>query len=203
MPILVTAEPRLVTVGQPLSVAFHSQGRPGESLAILSEGAPKPISEQATGTSAPTDGRVFQTVGWKPGAYRAVLRDASGGALSAFPFWVQGKDAKPEVAVSKTRYATGEPIVVTWHNAPGNRWDWVGVYRAAADPSREGSPLWQHTKTAIDGAAILDANAEGGEGWPLPPGEYVACLMKDDSDTVLASAPFRVAPAAGAGQGTW
>lgn len=193
-PLLVTAEPRLVTVGQPLSVAFHSEGRPGESLAIVSAGAPKPISEQATGTSAPRDRRVFQTVDWRPGAYRVVLRDASGGALSAFPFWVQGKDAKPEVAVSKPRYATGEPVVVSWRNAPGNRWDWVGVYKASTDPERESSLLWSHTGTAIDGKAVLDATNEG-EGWPLLPGDYVACLLYDDSAKVLASVPFAVAPA--------
>ena len=194
-PILVTAAPRLATAGEKVTVAFHAHGRPGESLAILAEGESKPISERRTGDSAPSDGlRVFETAGWKPGAYRAVLRDASGGTLSAYAFWVQAKDAKPDVAVSKARYATGEPIVVTWRKAPGNRWDWVGVYKASTDPEREGSLLWSHTETAIDGKAVLDATNEG-EGWPLLPGDYVACLLYDDSAKVLASVPFTVVAA--------
>jgi endonuclease/exonuclease/phosphatase family metal-dependent hydrolase len=194
-PILVTTEPRLVTAGDKLSVAFHAHGRPGESLAILSEGDPRPVSEQTTGKTAPSDGtRVFATAGWRPGAHRAVLRDAAGGILSTFPFWVQAKGAKPEATLSKTLYAAGEPIVVTWHNAPGNRWDWVGVYRASTDPERESSLLWSHTGSAIEGRAVLDATNEG-EGWPLLPGDYVACLLYDDSAKVLASVPFTVAPA--------
>jgi endonuclease/exonuclease/phosphatase family metal-dependent hydrolase len=194
-PILVTAAPRLVPAGDKLTVSYHSRGRPGETLAILTESDPKRISELATDRRAPRDGtRVFETAGWPPGAYRAVLRDASGGTLSAFSFWVQAKDAKPEVTVAKPRYATGEPIVVTWRNAPGNRWDWVGVYRASTDPERESSLLWSHTETAIDGRAVLDSTNEG-EGWPLLPGDYVACLLYDDSAKVLASVPFTVTPA--------
>ncbi len=205
-PVLVSVQPRLVTVGEAFEVRFHALGKTGESVAVLpadggSKLAPPPI--QPTGQNAPTDGTLgFRTADMKPGAYRAALRDAQGGVLAAFPFWVQTRDAKPEITLSQARYASGEPIVVTWRRAPGNRWDWVGVYKATASPERESSLLWRHLDTAIEGTATLDAATEGG-GWPLPAGDYRAYLLKDDSDIALASAPFTVVEIAGGRPGAW
>ena len=39
------------------------------------------------------------------------------------------------IATGKPTYAKGEPIDVTWNWAPGNRWDWIGVYPRHADVS--------------------------------------------------------------------
>jgi hypothetical protein len=67
------------------------------------------------------------------------------------------------------------------------------VYPEGIDPDAEGQPLlWKHTRAAVSGVASLDGTAEG-EGWPLRPGNYRACLFEDDAYTPLACASFRIA----------
>jgi endonuclease/exonuclease/phosphatase family metal-dependent hydrolase len=198
-PVLVSVEPRLVAVGDTFAVRFHAPGRRGESVAIQ----PAAVAAQSTGPQAPADGTLlFASGDMRPGAYTAALQDADGAVLASFPFWVRGREAKPEITLSQSRLTPGEPIVVTWRGAPGNRWDWVGVYKMSASPERESSLLWRHLGTAIEGTATFDATAEGG-GWPLPPGDYKVYLLEDDSDRALASAPFTVAGVTGGRQGAW
>jgi hypothetical protein len=37
---------------------------------------------------------------------------------------------EPSVALAKSTYAPGEDIVVNFSNGPGNRDDWIGIYKA-------------------------------------------------------------------------
>jgi endonuclease/exonuclease/phosphatase family metal-dependent hydrolase len=199
VPVLVSVGPRLVTVGDTFEVRFHAPGRRGENVAIQ----PGALAVQPTGPNAPADGTLrFASDAMTPGAYEAELRDSHGALLASFPFWVQARNATPEITLSRSRYAQGEPIVVAWRRAPGNRWDWVGVYKKTASPERESSLLWRHLDTAIEGTATFDATAEG-EGWPLAPGDYRAYLLEDDSDRALASVPFTVVEVTGGIPGAW
>ena len=97
--------------------------------------------------------------------------------------------------MSKPRYAPGEPIVVTWRNAPGIAGTGSASTGPRPTPRGRGSLLWSHTETAIDGKAVLDATNEG-EGWPLLPGDYVACLLYDDSARVLGVGSLHASPPA-------
>ena len=103
-------------------------------------------------------------------------------------------EARPSVVVQRDRVKAGEAIDVRWAEAPGYRWDWVGVYPEGVDPDAEGQPiLWRHTRATVTGAARLDGTAEG-EGWPLRPGNYRVHLFEDDAYDPLASARFVVVP---------
>jgi hypothetical protein len=77
---------------------------------------------------------------------------------------------------------------VRWWNAPGNRWDWVGVYERGADPNVDPYLTWFYTRSSIRGAGMLDARAEG--PWPLPPGRYSVYLLADDAYDILARTGF-------------
>src|SRR5437867_3517162 len=74
-PVMVTAEERLVAIGDDVHVTFHAPGAGGEHVAVVLAGHPASdaIANQSTGASAPTDGTLaFPTDGWAAGAYEAV-----------------------------------------------------------------------------------------------------------------------------------
>ena len=61
---------------------------------------------------------------------------------------------------------------MAWSNVPGNRFDWIGIYRRGADPAVASYLLWTYTGATIVGSATLDETSEG--RFPLPPGKYTA-----------------------------
>jgi hypothetical protein len=84
----------------------------------------------------------------------------------------------------------GDPIEVSWTSAPGNRWDWIGIYHRGANPHVAYYLLWVYTDGTIEGSASLDRGATG--KFPLPPGKYTAMLLVDDSYRPVASADLTI-----------
>jgi endonuclease/exonuclease/phosphatase family metal-dependent hydrolase len=199
MPALIAVERRLVSVGDDLTVRVHTRGSRGERVVLgrARDGALGAVPSRSIDDPRSDDRRIaFSTGGLEPGAYRAALVEPSGATVAQIPFWLQKPGAAPEVETDRPSYATGEPIVARWRNAPGNRWDWIGVYAEGSDPVRDAEALvWRHTQTAIEGEAVLDGSAEG-DGWPLGPGRYTLHLLRDDGYLSLASASFSVAAVA-------
>ena len=197
-------------MGDDLPVVFHAAGRRGERMAVVpaSGTAASAVAVRPTGTGSPTDGTiVFSTTSFPPGAYEAVLLDASNTVLSRSPFWLYAAGALTTVATSKPAYAIGEPIEVSWTNAPGMRWDWVAIY----SPGESGNSkvamtrnsgyggnahyrLYAYTRTAIEGKTTFNADSfVGYKTWPLQPGTYEIRLLLDDGyRSAATSAPFKV-----------
>ncbi len=101
---------------------------------------------------------------------------------------MRAKNAQVTIGTDRKRYAVGDPIQVTWDNGPANRWDWIGVYRAAAaDPNKDNYLLWGYTgghdsgalPPSVSGSMTLDDSAQG-KPWPLPPGKYVVHYLLTD-----------------------
>jgi hypothetical protein len=100
-------------------------------------------------------------------------------------------DAKPVIEVGGERFSSDEPLPVAWQNAPGNRYDWVGVYQAAVSGEQNYS-AWSYIGARSAGTMQLAAE-NAAQAWPLRPGRYVARLLLDDGYALLAkSAPFAV-----------
>jgi hypothetical protein len=192
-PTLVTVPHRLVTVGDDVPVSFHAVAGAAQTIAVVPTGgdpATDAIAQHAT--MGATDGTsTFSSSSWSPGAYQTVLVGTSGTSLSRFDFWVEAPGTKPSIHTSKSTYAAGEPIDVAWQNAPGERWDWVGVYKRGGDPLVDYYLLYVYTHGSIDGSATLDAKTVAGT-WPLPPGRYSVYLLKDDLYVKIAGAAFTV-----------
>jgi len=111
---------------------------------------------------------------------------------------VLGPSGEVRLRTSKPVYRAGEPIDVDWAGGPGNRWDWIAIFRAPAAELRDAHLIWRHTGTRIDGsvrldpdAALVDQSSIGGS-WPLPPGEYVAAYLLDDASVAAARVPFSI-----------
>jgi exonuclease III len=190
-PDLVAVEPRLVVPGSVFVIRVatqkqDAQGVIGVFAANAKDGDPAITSvplDPADHLAAP-----FGTVRLKPGEYLAAATDAEGKRLAGAPFWVVDPDAQPQVAVAKAKVKSGDPIEVSWQAAPGNKFDWIGIYKAD-DPDLYGYLGYLYTNATIAGTTTFKTEDFGD---PLPPGEYEARLMRDDAYVELAIAKFRV-----------
>ena len=195
LPALVAVAHQGVTAGEELAVQFHAVVDGGSVVLLPVGGGPRTSwLGSRTAFAKPGLGTLrFPTGGVAPGPYEAALVNAAGAVISRTPFWIEPRDARPQIGTDRASYKAGDAITVAWRHAPGNRWDWVGVYPAGADPKGGDPGVWRHTKATIAGTAVLDANADGA-GWPLAPGRYAVHLLLDDAYDSLAEASFEVLP---------
>ncbi len=195
-PAMVSLDRRAVTVGEPLLVRFHAadseDGRLEDGrIVLVAAGQPVAQALMSMASNDGTDRRsvmVFGTVPLKPGAYDAALLNAEGKELARAPFWIQARDAVPTVGLDRANYADTEKIVASWKNAPGNRRDWLGIYKAG-DPDQANYIAFLYTGAAIEGTATFDDSVIGKA---LEAGDYEMRLMQDDAYLVLATTPFSV-----------
>jgi len=129
------------------------------------------------------------------GNYKVTLHTPGSETLSS-DFWVLDSDATPTVKTSRDAYRVGEAIEIEWQNGPGNRNDYLGIYEvgveAAYVPGYDGGLTWLYVNALPEGSVHLNETTSE-VVWPIPPGTYVARLLKDDGYDVLAeSATFEI-----------
>ena len=201
-PVFVAPESRRLSIGDILSVVFHGSGEDGEHVALApARGAP-PVADQAT---LAEDGTLtFSTAGLQRGAYEVLLLSADDDVLSRSTFWLYRPGERTKVWTGKHAYRRGEPIDVSWTNAPGNRWDWLAIFRVKpGSTTRYATPgcnagycgngaylIYEYTKTAIEGTTTFSATSAGARtAWPLRPGRYEVRLLLDDGYSSAAKSP--------------
>jgi hypothetical protein len=201
MPVLVAVGERGLEKGETLHVRFHG----GASVALVR--GTTTTTSRSTGGAA--DGTLtFATRNLAPGAYKAVLRNSSGQAISRSRFWLYRPGTPTTVTTSKTRYKVGEPIRVSWKKAPGMKFDWLGLYSAgeSADNTHQTTCtaglcgnghyfLYTYTHNTIEGSTTFDANSPAGwKTWDqIGTGTYQIRLLLDDGyRSAAVSAPFKI-----------
>ena len=200
-PSMIVAEPRRATPGEPVMLRFNVAGTPdgrleNGTIEVLPAGAEagkgnalaSMISNDTTDRFAVVEAATYNLA---PGLYDAAVVDGQGVELARTSFTVVPEGAHPTIAVDKASYAPGETIVATVAAAPGNRFDWVAVYKADTVSTTD---YWTsvYTGSIVDGAITLDEAALGG---PLEAGQWVVKLLRDDSYNAIAeSAVFTVGP---------
>ncbi|MFN8151530.1 MAG: endonuclease/exonuclease/phosphatase family protein [Solirubrobacterales bacterium] len=191
-PDLVDADPRVVTRGERVTIRYALSGAgAGRTVGIVPADSGR-NGEDAIATVPIFDGAdhiapMLGTATLSPGPYRAAAIDADGRIIASSPFWVQAPGALPSIETDRSSYAPGDPIGVSWRNGPGNKLDYVGVFKAG-DPNAYDYLGFVYVDALPQGSLEL-TRADLGE---LPPGRYVASLMLDDGYATLASAPFTV-----------
>jgi endonuclease/exonuclease/phosphatase family metal-dependent hydrolase len=187
-PYLVDADPRVVERGGRVTLRYAlARGGRGRVVGIVAGSDPSAKPEQTLPIFDASDhiAPMFGTVAMAPGRYSAVLADDGGEVLASSPFWVVEPDSQLRIETDREIYARGDPVDVSWSGGPGNKLDYVAIFRAA-DPS-----LYSYV-----GYRYVDARPAGivrfGVGSPLKPGRYVARLMLDDGYSVIAETPFKV-----------
>lgn len=173
-PSLVSVSPRVVSAGEPAEVRAFG---PGTRIELRSDGAAV--------RSWPSSAVTVDTAGLA-GRYELAL--VGDGDVAAAEVWVLGPGEG--TALSVDGGAAVEPLTVRWTGSPGNRWDWVAVYRRDADPADGAYLTWAYTGASVTGEVMFDETSPG--RWPLAAGEYTAWLLADDSYGALAEVPFEV-----------
>jgi hypothetical protein len=97
--------------------------------------------------------------------------------ISRSAFWVVRAGAQPRVRARQR-------VRATWHNAPGYRRDWVGIWKAGDVDLYNDYLTFAYTDLSVSGSTTFSG---------LAPGRYVARLMKDDGYAELARSSFTVA----------
>jgi endonuclease/exonuclease/phosphatase family metal-dependent hydrolase len=184
---------RRVFVGDHLPVDVHAPDVRAAKVGIRrvdhgGKGDLEAVQKIPRGTS---DVRIdFDTRRLKRGAYEVVLLSGNNKVLSRSPFWLYRPGTPTSVATGERHYDVGEPIDVSWAAAPGQRADWVAVYRCAdqvCEPTSE-YLVWAYTDAAIEGHLEIGPDSfDGIETWPLPAGHYIVRLLVDDSFIDLAT----------------
>jgi hypothetical protein len=204
LPVMVALSPQVATVGEPVTARYRAAAQGAASLAVVPAGGS--TADALESLDVPAGGEVygsveFATQALSPGDHEVLLVGAGDEVQARAPLWIKEPGARPILTTDKTAYGSGEPIVVTWKNAPANRWDWLGVYEAgAADPNVDTYLIWQYTGGAgsgtsagtVAGTMTMDKDTVEGEPWPLPSGEYVLYYLLADGYEWVAKAGFSV-----------
>ncbi len=187
-PRLVNAAPRVARVGQTVTIRYTTTAGRNRKIGILPARGKRPIVTLPIYDASDHVAAFFGTRSLGAGAYRAALLGADGEVQATSPFWVLPRGARPRISATRSSFAAGEPIRLRWRNAPGNKLDWVGIFRSG--------PLDVYDYL---GFSYLGAKPHGNAGFApgdlyerLKPGRYVAGLFLDDGYSLLARTTFRV-----------
>lgn len=201
-PTLVTLDRRAITIGRPVTIRFHVAASQASRLVVVRGSSAPPraaIVVQRIPRRVSEGVLRFSTRGLSPGGYAGLLLDGKGRILARYPFWLLKPGVRPTIVPSKAVYRAGDPIMAHIQNAPGDRWDWIAIYKHGANPAVAGYGPWTYTHSVIDGSVTLDTKtAQAGSvgRWPLRPGIYSLYLLKDDLYVKIAAATIRIVPRA-------
>jgi endonuclease/exonuclease/phosphatase family metal-dependent hydrolase len=192
-PVMASPAPLLVEIGDPLEVTYHAPGGPGERIRIVPRGGDAladVLDSLGTPPGAASDGVVtFPTDALEATAYDAVLIDGADVELARSAFWVREAGAPPELDTA-WRHDLGDPIAISFTKAPGNRFDWIGLYERGDDPLVDLYLAYRYTGAVVEGSVTFDDRGNGSR--PLPPGRYTAFYLLTDVYRQVASVPFVV-----------
>jgi endonuclease/exonuclease/phosphatase family metal-dependent hydrolase len=185
-PALVSAEPRVLTRGERVSIRYtRTGGGAGRKIAVLR--GSKPVASIPIYDASDHLASYFGTRTLRPGRYRAALLRGDGSVAASYRFWIEAPGTRPSIRATSSSFRRGEPIRLRFGGAPGNKLDWIGIFRAGED-DLYGYYGFKYTG-AVPSGRISFTKADLGA---LEPGRYRATLMLDDGYTVLADTTFRV-----------
>jgi endonuclease/exonuclease/phosphatase family metal-dependent hydrolase len=184
-PALVDTDQRVVERGETLTIRYASHR--GRRIGILPAHGSRPIVRLPIYDSSDHQAGFFGTRSLRPGVYRAALISGKGEIEATSRFWVLPRGAEPRIRSAKSVYRQGEPIRLRWRNAPGHKFDWVGVFPGG--PLNVYNYLGFSYTGAVPHGRLAMTHSDLGR---LAPGRYTGGLMLDDGYSVLARTSFRV-----------
>lgn len=200
MPTLIAVDASLRTVGDEITVTYNVPESGDDEIVIVPEGGDPAEAVETLAASDERGTAKLDASGWDPGAYDAVLTDADDAEVARVSFYLRDPRAQLELSTDRRSYERGEPIEVSWAQAPANRWDWLGVFKASApDPEEDDYLIWGYAgghsagtvPPTTDGEASLGPDSQGAP-WPLPEGDYVVHYLLADEYESAGSAEFSV-----------
>lgn len=175
LPDLLTTDRRVYGEGDAVRVIGHFDGaEPDVLITACEDGA---VIKRLAAPS------LSEPLRLEPGHYCA--RAAVAAVSFEREFWVVDAADAPAVTVLDDVVTGGEPLAIAWRGAPGDRFDYIGLYAADADNLEAGMLAYAYTGSRPAGSLDLRSAAVT-PGGSLPPGAYIARLMQDDGYEVLA-----------------
>lgn len=193
-PALITVEPRPVMAGEDFFLRVNMPDKADWS-AVVTVRDGNPATDALTGVAnvGSWDRRSIKLTlpDWPDGGeFDAILLDAEGKELARSQFTIRAQGATAQLATDKDSYKPGEPIQITFSDAPGYKYDWIAVYGSGQGDANIFNYLsYVYTNARFNGTVTLDENALSE---PLTAGDYELRLMKDDHYAVQATATFKV-----------
>ncbi len=189
-PPLIAVMPTRVVQGDNFLVRGYDPASELWSARIVAAGAPAATARLAVVDEIGPWRRVarFSSAELEAGEYDAVLIGRDGRELKRAHFAIVAPGVRASLAALMPRAPSGGAVRVSWANAPGSRFDWIGVFRAG-DPGTENYLVSVYTGARFSGETDIPLTATDG---PLAPGDYELRLMLDDSPTILARARFAI-----------
>ena len=184
-PLYASVIDRRIERGDPILVRYAAQPKqPRMTLRIVHHGG---AADAALMQLPPQEAGYYGAVRFgsgalSPGRYDALLVDHDGNVRSRASFWVVQPGARP--VLQAPRWRAKQPIRVAWRNAPADRFDWIGIWKAGD------ADLFNYYGFAYTRARVAGHTRLAG----LAPGRYVARLLTDDGYAVLAQRTFTVVP---------
>ena len=192
-PVFVAAASERSRPGVPLEVTFHAPGDAGDHLTMRPAGTATSVADASTGPGSPSDGTiVFDTTGLEQGTYELALLDGDDAELAHDTVVLVSEGQPPILTVADETLEGDQALEVTWAFAPGNRFDWFGVFRAGLTAKTGTIKAWRYLEGRVGGSFDLGAGVRGAADWPLPAGDYELHLCLDDSYRCRVSVPFSV-----------
>lgn len=182
LPDFVSTGRRVYREGDPLKVRYRLAGSASATLSLSRVGFAEPLWSQSVSGSGE---QALDASKLGAGHYRALLASPGKGPPMEREFWVQAPYAHPAIEINGNRFEPGQAIPLLWSNGPGNRNDYIGIYPDGVEPDYESAVAWAYVDALPEGRLSLDKITSSGT-WPLPPGRYVARLIKDDGAATLA-----------------
>jgi endonuclease/exonuclease/phosphatase family metal-dependent hydrolase len=186
-PPLAHAEPRVVRRGGPVTIRYIGARGRAKRIGITRARGGRPLASLPIADTSDHRAAFFGTAGLRPGAYRAALL-SRGHVQASSRFWVLGKRERPRIRTSRRVYAPGQPIRLRWSGMPGNRFDWLGIFKGSRTLDLYGYLGFSYLGALSNGRLSM-TTADLGK---LAPGRYVAGLFLDDGYALLARTSFRV-----------
>lgn len=193
-PLFVAADQRRVVQGEPIVVRYHAPNGEDTDRIVLVKSEGDAVND-ALMSLPPYEADFFGSVTFgsitlESGLYDAVLL-SNGEEASRNSFWIVEANATSMLSTDKASFTVGEAIIVSWENAPSNRWDWLGIY-VADDADLYNYLGFVYTGASVSGRTTFDSDVLG--EMMLPAGEYEVRLMLDDGYQLLGSSRFTVEP---------
>jgi endonuclease/exonuclease/phosphatase family metal-dependent hydrolase len=185
-PPLVVTDERVVERGEPVTIRYTSFR--GRRIGVLPARGRRPLVTLPIGDSSDHLAGFFGTGTLRPGRYRAALIGEEGRVLDTSSFWVTRRGARPRIRSAQPVYRRGEPVRLRWSAAPGNKYDWIGIFPATRSLNVYGYLGFSYVDALPQGRIALTKADLG----TLAPGRYVAGLFMDDGYSLLARTSFRV-----------
>ena len=174
--------------GDPVLLRYIGARGTAKRIGILPAGGGRPLVSLPIADTSDHRAAYFGTAGLRPGAYRAGPAQPRPRArlvalLGAGP---PRAPADPHVAA---RVPARPAVGLRWSGMPGNKFDWVGIYRATRPLD-----LYGYYGFSYLGALPARPPVDDDRRTParLAPGRYVAGLFLDDGYALLARTSFRV-----------